>query len=669
MSPDPTDGRRRPQAASRPEVVPVVCPACTKTIRVPVSRLGRPAVCPNPACRQPFTLAAPPVSTGWWLRRAGIAAAVAVAAVVAVAGLVAFGTGGGPPSNDPVPVAGSGAEPTAGPGIISDIDRGPGGAVGAVDPNAGHGPAVAPPPRVATAQPALPPLPFFTPIERVVGADGTRAARREYVAAAEKATAELVAALDTAIGRGVEAVRDLRQQREQLTRFGTVPSAPAVAPAVAQYVQDRGDALDRLIEALQAARSADLGRYQAERTALRNAAAIGTWRRVIGGQGQTQSSEELAVRVNGRTGEWEVYGDLTMRGNLSVLFHGEDVRRDAKGLTFRVKTDFGKSGIPDGAQFTVRLTGDTAACSSSTGYSTTLARTSGVPSSSTHDYFRYGDFTEVTIRTAEPVFDPSDSRHVLRELAELMSFPYSIGLPLAPAQPMPERLLMPNGVIKVNPARSRIAEATATAVARFDRLADATGDRLGPAGWEARRLFVHRLRVATANEFYGQTASSGIRDMQGAVGASFRYVLQRQADRAELERELRDHLPSAGLVVTDAPLSEASRQKPIEVFGAFGGLAEKAEQRGYYSGYIKYGEMQYIDATAALWQQHLMPHVRADRRPPLPGAVRLDGHWTPFTSYGTEHKSCTGSGSQTGSVSTCTTPSSSWCWKHRPATA
>jgi hypothetical protein len=120
-----------------------------------------------------------------------------------------------------------------------------------------------------------------------------------------------------------------------------------------------------------------------------------------------------------------------------------------------------------------------------------------------------------------------------------------------------------------------------------------------------------RLRLGLAEEQLGNTASSSIRVVQQSVFLpAIQYSVLRDADESGLGQSLEREHPGYGVIVNNAPLSAATREKPGELLKGARGLMEDTKKRAVVSGLLGYADMAQVDRSARFWQTWLLPLAR-----------------------------------------------------------
>ena len=166
---------------------------------------------------------------------------------------------------------------------------------------------------------------------------------------------------------------------------------------------------------------------------------------------------------------------------------------------------------------------------------------------------------------------------------------------------------------------------------QFDQWAATPHPYLRRAGAEFLALDRARFQLAEADELLGNTPNSSIREFQQKVSLpAAQYVFQRDKDRAELEARLnRENAdPRVRFVVTDAPLTEASRKHLDDLIGGASGLVEDVKNRSVVSGLLAYADMAQVDRHTRLWQTWLLPLAKKCGGPPATAPLLdVSGDW------------------------------------------
>ena len=133
---------------------------------------------------------------------------------------------------------------------------------------------------------------------------------------------------------------------------------------------------------------------------------------------------------------------------------------------------------------------------------------------------------------------------------------------------------------------------------------------------------------------FGNTPNSSIREFrQKVVVPAGRYVMQREADRAELENELQRANPDKRIIVVDAPLSRQSQQHLDQLTNNLVNTTQDVKQRALISGLLAYADMAQVDRHARLWETWLLPLAKRCGGPPAKEPlVTIEGDWKIFST-------------------------------------
>lgn len=219
--------------------------------------------------------------------------------------------------------------------------------------------------------------------------------------------------------------------------------------------------------------------------------------------------------------------------------------------------------------------------------------------------------------------DVRDANAAWRQLAALSSFAWSVGpdtrwqdqlyLPFRSNNPIKPTGLLGKGfdtLLQMHAGKTAGADQDPIQklLSEYEAIAGSPHPYLKRANEQALACCRTRLRLALANDEFGNTPDSQIRVFQQTVFMPVvQYQLQREADIAAVRESLESQFPGYRVVVADAPLSAESRQKLKEVLSGVGNFKENIQQRAVVSGLLAYADMAQVDRNVAFWQTWLMP--------------------------------------------------------------
>jgi GYF domain 2 len=177
-------------------------------------------------------------------------------------------------------------------------------------------------------------------------------------------------------------------------------------------------------------------------------------------------------------------------------------------------------------------------------------------------------------------------------------------------------------------ARARVGRAEALLL-EYEDLSPAPHPYLKRMTDQAALICRRRIQLAGADEQFGNTAASAMRQFGTTVLApAIQYGIEREADISAARDQVQRDYPNYHFIVSDAPMSEASREKWGELIKGVGNIKEDIKQRGVVSGLLAYADMAQVDLAVAFWQTWLLPLARRCGGPvsgkPL---VNVQGAW------------------------------------------
>jgi hypothetical protein len=431
---------------------------------------------------------------------------------------------------------------------------------------------------------------------------------------------------------------------------GPLPTHPAMQEAVADYLRaveaatrKFGEVADKGLAAYEKVGVTDPQKLRpllAARLASRHSDLVGIWASEV-----TGNYDVWVIDVDETTGGWQVDGSLNYsKGSTGYIHHGENIEFKDGTLTFaasQVDTRSKKVG-PGSVPVTLKLQDEKLHYETRGGpkpVAKVLRRTGEEAARVCIEYWG--------VRKAPPPGsgfpgdkrDLNDANYVWRRLAYLSSFggerlylPHRAKQPPAPS-PGPYGPLadMLTGRAPGQEASQKEAEGV---FQEFDRLGETPHPYLKRAAGQAYAISKARVQLAEADQLFGNTPASSVREFQQKIFLPVgSYVFRREADRAALEEALQKEHPELQIVVVDAPLSEASRQKLNEVMNNLGGFEADLKNRMKVSGLLAYADMAQADRSVAFWQTWLLPLARRCGGPPSDKPlVTVEGNWKLRTS-------------------------------------
>jgi hypothetical protein len=421
-----------------------------------------------------------------------------------------------------------------------------------------------------------------------------------------------------------------RKIREALSAFGAVADK-GLASYEQQGVTDT--------EKLQPLRSASLAGQHPE--------FIGIWARLL----PKREWEIWLIDVDENSGGW-IVGGLNQGPNYAprISIHGEKIVCKGKTLRCSAKTtDLRNSKKkPVSSPVSFQIHEDQLRLKCREGTKTVTVTLDRIDLESTrywlNGYAGKSPARDKLDNVVAKELDLSDTDSVWRHLASLTSSGYYRGGNRGPG--LSERLYIPyrSRHLTLNPdpkagAIDLIAgnapgadvnhDLTKSLLSQFDSIVDPTHPYLKRASEQAYSLCRYRLRLALADEKFGNTPASSIRNFQQSVLLpAMKFAFSREADRAAVKKSLQEQYPGYIVIVTDVPMSEASQQKLQTFVSGLANLKSDVELRSIVSGLLAYSDMAVADQTATFWQTWLMPLAKRSAGPeskdPL---VRIDAVW------------------------------------------
>ena len=176
------------------------------------------------------------------------------------------------------------------------------------------------------------------------------------------------------------------------------------------------------------------------------------------------------------------------------------------------------------------------------------------------------------------------------------------------------------------PAQSGYRQATDVILKRHNLLVNAPHPYLNNAARQARSLFRERLKLALANDQYGNTPNSSFMQFGQFLNNGMNKLRQYDRERAlDKERSQQE----------DPPMSAESLQKLVEFGKAMQAkkLEQIVENSAIWSALMRYADMAAVDRGAAYWQTTLLPLAKRAAGPPVPDPlVEVSGTWRKMSS-------------------------------------
>ena len=224
---------------------------------------------------------------------------------------------------------------------------------------------------------------------------------------------------------------------------------------------------------------------------------------------------------------------------------------------------------------------------------------------------------------------PSSGRIPLEH--EALYLPYRKAHPAAAPPPPPSPILLRTGSVSGGTPGARVNVGRAEAVLlEYEGLSAAPHPYLKRMTDQAALICRNRIQLAAADEQFGNTPASAMRQFQTTVLApAFQYGFEREADLSALRDQVQRDYPNYHFIVSDAPMSEASREKWSELVRGVGNIKDDVKNRAVVSGLLAYSDMAQVDLAGAFWQTWLLPLARRcggpDSGKPL---VNVQGVWS-----------------------------------------
>jgi hypothetical protein len=440
-------------------------------------------------------------------------------------------------------------------------------------------------------------------------------------------------------------LQQLTREQRQFELTGIVPTHALLAEAAAAYGKEVDAAvasyqavLENALAAYEAAgikEAAKLKPLQGQLAWLKNSDLVGAWSTSATPSPDNIRRQAWLVNYDPATGTWQV--DYIDRDSVSTyaVYHGEKVELKGTTLSFvATPVDLSSGKLATKGTSTIirlnnkRLQGPSV-INGKFRSGETFER-SFDPQIAKHVAFylkkggigaRKGDGSSPT--AAPEKLDVSDLNAVWRELAAMSSCSYYRSDGSGPF--WGERLYIPfrSSNLTVSPGQFGFLLDTVTGQAsgsgvnqelcndllrRYDEIAETKNPYLRRAAERAQTLFRARCQLALADEKFGNTPASSIRNFtQSVVFPAVKYAFQREADRASLEDELSRQYPGYRVIVTDSPLSEASRQHLGDMLSGVGRMQDDIHQATIVSGLLGYADMAEADRQVHFWESVLLP--------------------------------------------------------------
>jgi hypothetical protein len=144
---------------------------------------------------------------------------------------------------------------------------------------------------------------------------------------------------------------------------------------------------------------------------------------------------------------------------------------------------------------------------------------------------------------------------------------------------------------------------TADLLARYDHLAETSDPYLRRAADRAQGLFLSRAQLAIANNQYGNTAKSAMREINATVSAAAKFLFSLDADAEELRRQ------TNGMAIEPfgTPMSQRTRESLMELSRGSGQGAKDIAEAAIFSGLVEYADMAEVDRQVEFWRTTLLP--------------------------------------------------------------
>jgi len=433
---------------------------------------------------------------------------------------------------------------------------------------------------------------------------------------------------------------------------GPLPTHKAMAETVAKYwetvdaaAKKFGDVATEGLAAYEKAGEVDQAKLSPLRAAKlggENAGWLGVW-----SSAASTGHDVWVVWVDEATGGWGVDGEINYRpGFTGNLHHGEKFKFANGKLSFQAVPVRDRKTVGQGVPVSLTLT------------KTGLLQFDGVDAVGRvvrKTLFRSGDDrARASIEywgvpkavsggaavAGKP--DPSDPNYVWRHLASMASFPYlrdNRGPAWGEQYFMPWRskhpTITPGGygtaadmLLGRSSGGGKNQQYIELLFQEFDRMAATPFPYLQRATDDFHALYRARIQLGEADELFGNTPNSSIREFQQKVMLpAAKYEFQRELDRAELQDRLDRDFPGKYRVI-DAPMSAASQAHLRDFIQGAKGLSDDVQQRAVVSGLLAYADMAQVDRQALLWRAWLLPLARACGGPPAAKPlVAIDGNW------------------------------------------
>jgi hypothetical protein len=177
------------------------------------------------------------------------------------------------------------------------------------------------------------------------------------------------------------------------------------------------------------------------------------------------------------------------------------------------------------------------------------------------------------------------------------------------------------------PRQSNSERLTSELLSRYDHLAETSDPYLRRAADRAQGLFLARAQLTMANDVFGATAKSNMREIYAFISSAAKFLFSLDADAEELRR-------SGGLGddLFGTPMSPRTREALTELSRGSGQGAKDIAEAAIFSGLVEYADMAEVDRQVEFWQKTLLPLAKRCGGPVAskPLAV-VEGAWRKYT--------------------------------------
>lgn len=433
---------------------------------------------------------------------------------------------------------------------------------------------------------------------------------------------------------------------------GPLPTHKAMAEVVAKYWETVDNAAKQFgavaanglaaYEKAGVTDEAKLNPLRAAKLAGENAEWVGVW-----SSAPASGRDVWMVSVDEATGGWSVDGELNYRvGFTGAIFHGDKFKFAKGKLGFSAGPVRDRKEAGKGAPVSLTMTKNgllqfDAVDPLGRAVKKLLVRNGEEHARASIEHWGVPKSTGAA-GAATAKANPADPNSVWRHLASLTSFPHlrdNRGPAWGEQFFLPWRSKHPtvtpgpygavtDMLLGRSPGGGKNQQYMELLFKEFDQMAAAPFPYLRRANDDFHALFRARFQLAEADELFGNTPNSSIREFQQKVMLpAAKYEFQREVDRAELQERLDRDFPGKYKVI-DAPPSAASRGHLRDFIQGAKGITDDVQQRAVVSGLRAYADMAQVDQQASLWQTRLLPLAKKCAGPaatkPL---VNIEGNW------------------------------------------